>query len=483
MDRRRFIKASMAAGLGLAYRPDNLLAAAAQPLAPDTVLLTLNLEGGPDFRHVFVPPYDPDDAYSATFWPAQARAHNIAPDELEALASRAAEYTRPQAPEYQYFGVHPNCGWLRAMFDQGNVAIINNVVASTNRDHDHSIVILESANTESRPLEHEQSGWGGRLAYQCDRNIVSVTHPLRLFCYGPHPTDPSSHDNARVISALDSRNMGLYEFDDYDDANWQTSRPGQMSRALSSYYAAKAQELSEASPYAPVLQREQSQRFYGRKMRESLYGQLIGDSLEALPLPTILREFSTPGALNELNSHYFGRQLASIYDVMHSLEKLDTNIISADYATDEGKVWDHHRLIRNAMEPALLDVFGSGKGLDTLFSLLGPLADKVVILVYGEFGRQLVANGDNGTDHGTGTSMLLIGKQVQGGVYGEMFPQSEITENRYAQPSADIEGRTSFKQVIGALCEKLNPGSADAIVPGWRESALEEGVDVSRFFG
>ena len=307
MDRRRFLSTSMALGLGLACRPERLLANALGRVDPDTILLTLNLEGGPDFRFVFVPPYDESDPFSAAFWPAQALAHMLAPDDPEGMSARASEYLTLDDPAYHYFGVHPYCEWLVDMFNQGEVALINNVVASTNRDHDHSILILESANTEARPLSHEQSGWGGRLTHACDRNIVSVTHPLRLFCYGPHPTDPLSHDNARVISAERSRDMGLYEFEDYDVPGWQRSRPGQMSRALSSYYAAKAQSMDPASPYQPVLQREQGQRYYGRQMRESLFGQLVGDALEGVPMPKSLSDLHTENSPRALNSLGFGR--------------------------------------------------------------------------------------------------------------------------------------------------------------------------------
>ena len=76
--------------------------------------------------------------------------------------------------------------------------------------------------------------------------------------------------------------------------------------------------------------------------------------------------------------------------------------------------------------------------------------------------------------------MLLIGKQVTGGVYGDLFPEAEIA--RYGEPGAGIEGLTSFKQVLGTVCEKLNPGSADSVIPGWRDSALEDGVDLDKIF-
>jgi len=478
MNRRRFLKTSMAAGVSLVCSPSAVLAATGTKATPDTVLLTLNFDGGPDFRHVFVPPYDAENPTSTTFWEARAYAHEIGPTDLAAQASRAAEYLAPDNPLFHYFGVNPNCQWLLDMFNQGDVAIINNVFASTSRDHDHSKLVLESANTEANALEREYSGWGGRLVHQCDRNIVSVTRPLRLFCYGPHPTDPLSHGNARIISAENSRSMGLYEYDSYDKDAWQLSRRGHMSRALQSYYAAKAQQLPDASPYRDVVRIQETQRHFGRMMKDSLYGQLIGDSLDNLILPQELSGLYTANASNELTSHAFGEQIASIYDVMNALAPLDTNVISADYTG-----WDHHRLIREAIEPALSDVFGAGKGLDTLFTVLGPLSDKLVILVYGEFGRTLVANGDNGLEHGIGNSMLVIGKQVSGGVYGELFPDSEVTDGHYATVNPAIRGLTSYKQVLGTLCEKMRPGSGEAVIPGWNTTALESGVSLGGLFG
>ena len=111
------------------------------------------------------------------------------------------------------------------------------------------------------------------------------------------------------------------------------------------------------------------------------------------------------------------------------------------------------------------------------------MADELIIVIYGEFGRQLASNGDKGIDHGVGNSMLVIGKQVQGGVYGDMFPEREVTEKRFDEPGADIEGLTSFKQVLGRVCEKMTPGSADRVIPGWRDSDLEDGVSLTDLFG
>jgi uncharacterized protein (DUF1501 family) len=43
----------------------------------------------------------------------------------------------------------------------------------------------------------------------------------------------------------------------------------------------------------------------------------------------------------------------------------------------------------------------------------------VVIAVYFEFSRRMKANASDGTDHGTASSMLLLGRGIHGGMYGE----------------------------------------------------------------
>jgi uncharacterized protein (DUF1501 family) len=101
----------------------------------------------------------------------------------------------------------------------------------------------------------------------------------------------------------------------------------------------------------------------------------------------------------------------------------------------------------------------------------------MVILISGEFGRQLAANGDQGTDHGRGNIMLAIGPGVKGGIYGKMFPESEI--DKYDQPSADIEGLTSIVRLYGAIADWMQSGSANLVFPGLSETDLEPEVDFS----
>lgn len=84
--------------------------------------------------------------------------------------------------------------------------------------------------------------------------------------------------------------------------------------------------------------------------------------------------------------------------------------------------------------------------------------------------------------------MIFFGRAVNGGTYGEMFPESEIEggvgKSRYDQPGADIEGRTSFEHILAAACDWTAPGTGPIVFPNVATGnpPIEPGVDLSRLF-
>ncbi len=112
--------------------------------------------------------------------------------------------------------------------------------------------------------------------------------------------------------------------------------------------------------------------------------------------------------------------------------------------------------------------------------------DEIVYVFNTDFGRQLRPNGDWGTDHGRGNYTILVGRGLNGGVYGEMFPASEIQgavgSTRFDQQGADIEGRTSFERVLAAACDWTESGTGAQVFPGASTSAVETGVDPGNLF-
>lgn len=444
-------------------------------------LINVMFLGGADLRYLFVPNPVTDSEYAAAFWDArspiyQYNAANAAlyPDYLSVFDpdTPGSGLYAPVSDTLSglSFGIHRSAGWLQAQFDAGNVAIIANVVGSDNRRHDHSQLIVNTGDPTASQYVYDREGWGGRLVYSiADANAVAVTNDISVFCNGLD----ASYRNARVVHAKDTRDFGLSPGD-----GDPVSDNSAMARALRSYYAEKRNELSFRPadwPYRRFLQHEAGLRDFG----DALLARL--DAV-APQQPASLAALHTAGSGNTLNDDRFGLQCANVYDSFLAADLFSQRVVSMEYTG-----WDTHNNQKPRFESNIADVFGTGRGLATLTSeldLLGIGANEDIVYTFNtDFGRQLRANGDYGTDHGTGNYLVVIGRSVRGGVYGEMFPASEVQGGvggtRFDQQGADIEGRTSFERVLSLVCNWVEPGTGGQVFPGAAASAIEPGVDLS----
>lgn len=92
-----------------------------------------------------------------------------------------------------------------------------------------------------------------------------------------------------------------------------------------------------------------------------------------------------------------------------------------------------------------------GQGLVALAQGLGPLFDDTTIVVMSEFGRTARQNGNNGTDHGHGNVMWVLGGPVNGGkVYGDWqgVGDAQLHEGR------DVPVTTDFRSVLAQIAER-----------------------------
>lgn len=128
--------------------------------------------------------------------------------------------------------------------------------------------------------------------------------------------------------------------------------------------------------------------------------------------------------------------------------------------------WDTHAGQRAQLQTRLA-------GLDQLVSGLkdglGEAWSRTAVVVATEFGRTARANGTQGTDHGTGSSLLLAGGAIKrGGPIGDWptLADNRLFEDRDLAPTMDI--RSVFKGVLHdhmgidrtALDARVFPGSA-----------------------
>nr|WP_254604997.1 DUF1501 domain-containing protein [Sphingomonas bacterium] len=101
--------------------------------------------------------------------------------------------------------------------------------------------------------------------------------------------------------------------------------------------------------------------------------------------------------------------------------------------------WDTHTQQRQRLAAQL-------KGLDAMIGALrtglGPMWDDTLVLVATEFGRTVAANGTGGTDHGQGSSAMLIGGGVKGGRVIADWPglkKSQLYEGRDLNPTSSLD--------------------------------------------
>lgn len=452
------------------------------------ILLNIALDGGPDFRHLLPPAFvNNEDDYSYQYWEKRATAHSIAANPDAYAARWEGDFLQP-TQQAAGFGILNNSQWLFDMWEAGNVAIVNNALGSNTRDHAQALLVLEHGDRSSREHDVAKPGWGGRLAAALQAQaqesdpsarvkIVSLTHEIRRFCYGPHPSDPRRHVNTQVLAVRNSRNMGLFTPDtgiDADNPRWV------MHRALKSYYAAKRQEMDSLSPYYKFIQHEADQRDFGEAIREKLIGE--DEENPNVPIPDEIRalydvDFAEANGLFSLNQGSFGRQIRNLYDCLVCNDIINFQIASMAY-----RGFDTHKNQKRYLEQRFEDLFHEKGGLATLYKHLpSDITDNLVIVLAGEFGRQLKANGDRGTDHGRGNAILVIGNGIQGGVYGDMFPADEL--NNLAKRSPDIVGKTGIEHIFANVCEYMSAGTGAEVFPTLADAPLEEGVNEQLFLG
>jgi uncharacterized protein (DUF1501 family) len=113
-----------------------------------------------------------------------------------------------------------------------------------------------------------------------------------------------------------------------------------------------------------------------------------------------------------------------------------------------------------------------GRGLAAFAAAMGPAWHDTTVVVMSEFGRTMRQNGNRGTDHGHGTTYLVMGGAVRGGlVAGE---QREITEASLFQ-NRDLPVLNEYRAVLGGLFARqfgLAARDLETVFPGARPRDL-----------
>jgi uncharacterized protein (DUF1501 family) len=94
----------------------------------------------------------------------------------------------------------------------------------------------------------------------------------------------------------------------------------------------------------------------------------------------------------------------------------------------------------------------------------GSRSNDVTVMIYSEFGRRVMSNAGDGTDHGSSAPVFLIGNSVKGGLYGEQPSLSALDVN------GNLQVVTDFRSVYGGLLHDVLTTPVGDIIPGWTQA-------------
>jgi uncharacterized protein (DUF1501 family) len=142
------------------------------------------------------------------------------------------------------------------------------------------------------------------------------------------------------------------------------------------------------------------------------------------------------------------------------------NLIKADVGVEVAFAdlggWDHHGNENGQLTPLVRQFAGS---LAAFMRDMGDRMEDIVLVTMSEFGRTVAQNGNNGTDHGHGNMMMVMGGPVRGGqIYGEWpgLEPDQLFEKR------DLAVTTDFRDVLGELVQGHLQQPIEQVFPGYR---------------
>ena len=90
--------------------------------------------------------------------------------------------------------------------------------------------------------------------------------------------------------------------------------------------------------------------------------------------------------------------------------------------------------------------------------------EDVMCMTFSEFGRRIMANGSNGTDHGSSQPIMFFGKQINNTVIGNN-PELPITATAYDNLNLQFDYREVFTSVLQQWLG-APPAVVNAVLPG-----------------
>ena len=313
-------------------------------------------------------------------------------------------------------GFNPSMGPMKALWDEGKVAVINGIgYENPNRSHFRSMDIWHTAEPEAIGTE----GWLGRAIRDIDpqgENVLTGINfgrglPRALGCPG-----------VSVASVGDLATYGLFP-----DVQDEELRMFTLEAFTKMYGAAAGRD-----PVMDMLAKTGRDAYEGADILRTAPAQYLS--------PVEYRGDSLSQNAKSIAQVFLAGLGTRVYYTQHG--SFDTH--SGELPT-HASLWDD---VAGAVGSLMDDLKEHGR------------EDDAAILVFSEFGRRIKDNG-TGSDHGSGGVAFLIGGAVNGGMYGEYPSLAEAD-----QIQGDLRPNNDFRSTYSAILEKWLGLDPDPIVNG-----------------
>jgi uncharacterized protein (DUF1501 family) len=335
-----------------------------------------------------------------------------------------------------HVGLHPSLRPLKDLHDKGHLAVVQGVgYPNPNRSHFESMDIWQSAD----PTRKLADGWLGRslnFVKAPDGRMPAIhvsKQVLPLALRGAPTSVPTIHPDKPlelVLGGPGAQTTG--------NANQESSSPvvkGEKDAATAERRKL-VHKLAEGASASGG-----SMLDFVRRTSLDTYTTL--DRLQA-----ILGNFKAPEGRAEFNAGQFRYVREGLGYELNLVAKL----IEADFGARMYYVaidgFDTHGQQRGMHGELLAKLAGAVQEFFTILEQ-SQNASRVVLMTYSEFGRRVHENSSQGTDHGSGSNLFVVGPSVKGGVIGEhpSLKADELT-------AGDLKFHTDFRQVYATLLDQ-----------------------------
>ena len=397
LGRRQFINKGLAfvAGAGLAFASPSFVRAAFNEEDRNNrhsnVLVVLQLGGGNDGLNTVIP-YEEGDYHDAR------KQLGLYSDDLHLIDGRIA--------------LHPALTGIKTLYDSGDVSIVEGVgYPDPNRSHFRSMDIWHTGSTNA----DVDTGWLGRML---DVTSYEANASWRAVDVGKRQSRALSGSQS-FVPAIDSVPSYVFQHDkarsrlsDTRLQDWLQLQSAQSScGAQQAAYGGQLAFLSDTgiNAYQSTIELQSA---------ASDYQPLVEDP--DTPVASALKTCS------ELINSNLGTGVCYV-----TTGGFDTH----------GQQLHQHTNLLNGLSEAVLAFQKDlrAHGMDR----------RVTTMIWSEFGRRFSENGSGGTDHGTSSSVFLIGKRVSGGIQGEP-PSFKTLDER-----GDLRHTIDFRRIYSTLLEDL----------------------------